>query len=376
MKKIVLHIAEASGGVERYLKTLLTKIKKYEDIQHILVCSTSYDRKKFEGLVNTLVVIEEMHNSISFVHDSRAILAVRRVIKKYNPDIIYCHSSKAGAIGRIANIGIKKKIIYNAHGWSFNIKNLSKKKSFFYVLVEKVLALFCDRIVCISDYERQSAIEHGICKSNKLEVINSGINYNELENIQPLSRSSLRIPEDAFIVGTIGRLTPQKAPDVFIKMASLLKSKINSSFFLIVGDDISDGSVRQETESLIKKAGLEGSFFITGWVDNPLDYASLFDVAVLLSRWEGFGLVLPEYMYMKKPIVATNADAIPYVLGNAGFLVDIDDYKKAAEYIISIYENDSIVKKLVDNGQERVKLFNSQRTADEHNLLFRELFSN
>ena len=129
MSKIVLHIAEASGGVERYLVTLLTKMKKYPEFEHILVCSTTFDKEKFRSLVKSIAVIPDMHNVISGSHDLKAIIQVRRAIRHYEPDIVYCHSSKAGAIGRIADVGIKNTLIYIAHGWSFNMKGVSVKKN-------------------------------------------------------------------------------------------------------------------------------------------------------------------------------------------------------------------------------------------------------
>ena len=149
-------------------------------------------------------------------------------------------------------------------------------------------------------------------------------------------------------------------------MARVIKERIPEAFFVMVGDDIGDGHFKDETEKWIKDVGLENSFIITGWVDDPLDYMGVFDVGVLLSRWEGFGLVLPEYMYMEKPIVASKADAIPYVVGDAGLLVEIDDYKMAAESVIKLYEEKELRGQVIDKGRERVKMFDAQRTADEH----------
>lgn len=371
MTKKILHIVEAPGGVERYLVTLLTKMKKYQEFEHILVCSTVFNKEKFRGLVKSVVVIGDMHNAISFTHDFKAILAIRKVIKHYKPDIVYCHSSKAGAIGRIADIGIKNKLLYNAHGWSFNMKGVSEKKIKFYEIVERMLAPMTCKIVCISEYEKKSALEHRICKPEKLVVINNGIDFNEYENLKPKSREELGIPADAFVVGTIGRLTTQKAPDMFVKMAIEVKKKIENAFFIMVGDDISDGTFRVETERWIRDADLNDSFFITGWVDNPQDYVGVFDVATLLSRWEGFGLVLSEYMYMGKPIVGSKADAIPYVIDDAGLLIDIDNYKQAAESVIRLYEDKELKRRVIEKGKIRVKMFDAQRTADEHAELFR-----
>lgn len=371
MPKTVLHIVEASGGVERYLITLLNKMKKYPEFEHILVCSSTVDKEKFRGLVKSVKVIDEMHNAISVSNDTRAILSVRKVIKNYKPEIVYCHSSKAGAIGRIADIGIKNILIYNAHGWSFNMKGASSRIIKFYEIVEQILAPMTDKIVCISEYEKKSALEHNICKADKLVVINNGIDFDEFKNLKSKNRNELLVPEEAFVVGTIGRLTTQKAPDVFVRMAKAVKERIPNAFFMMVGDDIGNGQFRGVTEQQIQVTGLEDSFLITGWVTDPLDYGELFDVAVLLSRWEGFGLVLPEYMFMEKPIVATKADAIPYVLGDAGLLVDIDDYKAAAKSVIKLYEDKEFRCQLIEKEKGRVKLFNAQKTADEHCEMFK-----
>ena len=75
------------------------------------------DVKDYENLVSHFEQIE-MNREIS-VKDLMAIKKVRYLIKKYNPDIVYAHSSKAGAIARVANIGIRNYCIYNPHGWAF-----------------------------------------------------------------------------------------------------------------------------------------------------------------------------------------------------------------------------------------------------------------
>lgn len=370
MTKIIMHIAEAPGGVERYLVTLLTKLKQYPEYEHILVCSNTFNKDKFKGIVKEIVVVDSMHNAISVLADSKAVLAVRKVIKHYKPDIVYCHSSKAGAIGRMANFGIKNKLIYNAHGWAFNMKGASSKKIKAYVGIERMLASMADRIICISEYEKKSALEHKICKVEKLVVINNGIDFDECNNLNTKCRSEMGIPDEAVVVGMIGRLTKQKSPDIFVKMAAVVKKQIQNAFFVVVGDDIGDGKQRSVIESMIAKAGLKDCFLITGWVDNPLDYATCFDVAVLLSRWEGFGLVIPEYMLLGKPIVATNADAIPYVVGDAGIIVNVDDFRAAAESVIIICSDANCRNMLISRGKERVKMFDVQRTANKHKAVF------
>lgn len=222
-KKIrVLHIAEAAGGVERYLETLF----KYNDnnkVENILVCSQNYDSKKFKNIVNRVIVLKMAHN-IDPKSDLKVEKKLRSIIKQLKPDIVYAHSSKAGAFARIADLGLKNKVIYNPHGWAFNMQQSAKKKEM-YRWVEKISAHFCDKIVCISDAEKESALREKICKPNKLQVVYNGIDLEEIEKTAPMSRAQLSIPEDAFVVGMVGRLSKQKAPDTFVKAAKLIKKR-------------------------------------------------------------------------------------------------------------------------------------------------------
>lgn len=343
----VLHVAEAAGGVERYLQTLF-KYSDKEQVENILVCSQNYDYKKMKSLADRVIVLKMAHQ-INPSSDIKVEKALRRIIKQLKPDIVYAHSSKAGALARIADLGLKNKVIYNPHGWAFNMQQSAKKKEM-YKWVEKISAHFCDKIVCISDAEKESALREKICKPSKLQVIYNGIDLEEIEKTTPMSRAQLGIPEDAFVVGMVGRLSKQKAPDTFVKSAKLIKEKIPNTFFLMVGD----GELRDQVESLINQYDLGSSFLITGWVDNPTAYMKIMDVGMLLSRWEGFGLVLPEYMACGVPIVATNVDAIPNIIKDSvnGMLVNEDDYHEAANKVIFVHKHVEVKQHLINAANE------------------------
>lgn len=227
---------------------------------------------------------------------------------------------------------------------------------------------FCDKIICISDAEKESALRNKICKNEKLCVIYNGI---EIDEYRPV-KIDLPVPDDAFVVGMVGRICKQKAPDIFIKMASEVKKKIPNSCFVIVGDVIEgDENERKNIEELAKKLCV--NLIITGWIDNPLAYMEKFDVGCLLSRWEGFGLAIPEYMLTKTPIVATRVDAILYLItdGVDGLLVDKDSWKDAADKVISIFLNKINKTELIENANITVhKRFNVKRVSKETEELF------
>lgn len=367
----IMHIAQAAGGVDRYLYSLL-KYMDNNEYENICVFSQDYDKNKYEN-IGIKVIQTDMFREIS-AKDISAILKIRKIIKKYNPDIIYAHSSKAGAIARVANIGIKNICIYNPHGWAFNMK-CSKIKKNIYIIIEKLLAQLTDKIVCISIAEQKSAIKERICKINKTVVINNGIDITEYVNSNViLTKKQLGIPENAYIIGCSGRLCEQKASDVFVKAADIINKKIDDTFFLLVGD----GEKRIEVEQFFENNDMKDKYLITGWVKNPMDYIKLFDVALLISRWEGFGLVLAEYMLAGKPIVATNVDAIPYIIQNEinGLIAEVDNEFDIAQKVIRYINNDELRNQVIENGKKIVvENYDVQRMKNEYEKLFKEIIN-
>lgn len=373
VKKIrILHIVQSPGGVERYIKMLLRNFDK-EHFDNIMVSSYDYHREEYEGLVSAFENVE-MHRNIDLIKDFQAICNLRRIIKKYQPDVVYMHSSKAGADGRIANLGLNNISVYNPHGWAFNM-DCGKKKRMVYKAIERILAPLCTKIITISEFEKKSAIKNGICKADKLHVIFNGVDieeYKENEGGYCITNQDLGIPDDAVIFGTVGRLSRQKAPDTFVKMARLIKNHIPEAYFLFVGN----GEEEKQVKTLVSNKGLDDCVKITGWVNEPMQYIKLFDVAFLLSRWEGFGLVLAEYMLAKKPIVATNVDAIPDLVINGynGVLVKPDSPEEACEATLRIVNDYSLRDKLIKNGFETVNTrFDVRRVAEETQSLIRGL---
>lgn len=368
----VIHVAQAAGGVDRYIR-MLFKYMNHDKFENILVCSHDFKREDYNGLADAFEYVD-MQRSIGKA-DISAMNAVRKLIKKYKPDIVYAHSSKAGAIARVANIGLKKngdkiKCIYNPHGWAFNMR-CGKKKQMIYTAIEKMAAPFCDKIICISEAEKQSALEKKVCKKDKLQVIVNGVDIEEYEQrkiagLSTVSRESCGIPMTAFVVGMVGRISEQKAPDVFIKAAKQIKEKIPEAYFMVVGDGPDRGKIEAYAETH------DIPLYITGWVENASDYISLFDVALLLSRWEGFGLAIPEYMLAGKPIVASRVDAIPEIVKDTenGLLVKPDDIDGTSNAVLELYKDGALQMKLRNKGMTTVhEKFDVKRTAKESEML-------
>lgn len=369
----ILHIFQpVDGGVPRFLELLLPLIHDKEIVQSV-ICSNGYSTEKIKGAVENIypITIDQTFNPTKVL---KTIKTIRNIIKQDGPDIVYCHSTFAGVYGRLACVGLKCKVIYNPHGWAFSMKgNWIKKKIF--ILVEKILAIYTNRIICISKYEEITAISNHISRPKKFIVINNGIDFKRVDKQianSKLSKKKLGIPANSLLIGSACRISKQKAPDTFIKMAKLIATSLPNAYFMIIGD----GDERVAIETMAKELGISSRVIITGWTDTPAAYENLLDIAVLLSRWEGFGLVLAEYMYLKKPIVATNVGAIPNLVENKvnGIIVNPDSPKEAADAIVYLDSHKNEAKQFVESGYRKTKsLYDINRNAQEHINLFDDL---
>lgn len=363
----ILHVAECAGGVARYLEMLLPLLQgKYKQV---FVCSQNFDAGKFQSLADRVYQLK-MCQTFSPLRVAKGVLQLRKTIVFERPDIVYCHSSFAGALGRLACMGQGTKVVYNPHGWAFNMQDAGRMKRMFYLTTEWLLSRITDRIVCISGAEYHSAIVNRVCAADKLCMILNGISLSAVEQALPIDRGTLGLSASDYVIGMIGRLVPQKAPDIFMKAGKLIKQKIENAVFIIVGD----GVEREWAEDFAVQNNLK--LVVTGWVGNPYSYLKIFDVAMLLSRWEGFGLCIAEYMAARKPVIATRVDAIPTLIdhGVDGLLVDVDSPEDVCEKTMYIYNHHKKTEMMKEEAYQKViRHFDVQRVAAQHVELFTEL---
>ena len=366
----ITHILECAGGVERYLEMLIPRLKK-EGFEQTIISSHTVNLDKLKESADGFY-ITDMRQTFNPIAVLKIIRQVRRAIIASKPNIVYCHSSFAGVFGRLAAMGTHCKVVYNPHGWAFNMRNTSSMKLRVFRTLEQLLAHFTDKIVCISEAEFESAIDNHISSEDKLELIPNGIDIEAVRSSMGVSRSELGISDDAFVVGMIGRLSAQKAPDVFIRAAEIVHEEIPNSAFIIVGD----GEQREEIEDFAQQRGLH--LVVTGWTDKPYSYLKAFDVAMLLSRWEGFGLAIVEYMAAEKNVVAARADAIPSLIedGKDGFLVDIDHPEQAADKVLWLHNHPNEAEEMREKALRKAKSkYDINRVVKQHIDMFNELIA-
>lgn len=357
MQKIkVLHFTQVGGGIDTYLKMYL-KYSNVDKFSNILITTSEIKFSNLDGFYH--VNIEQTFSPIRLL---KYAYNIRKIIKSEKPDVIYLHSTFGGLIGRIANIGLKPKVAYNPHGWSFKM-DISKVKIVIYKLVEKILSYFTDKFILISKSEYEEAQKIGI-SARKLELVYNGI---DVESLDASSNIENLLPKDRYIIGMVGRITEQKNPLFFVEFAKEVVKKYPETLFVIVGD----GELRKQVENRIAEYNMAHNFLITGWVLTPEKYIKQFNQAVLFSKWEGFGLAVAEYMLYQKNILITGIDGMVDLIEDSycGFIIkDLDDAVKKSH----ILREDSVLSnKLSINAYKKViNNFNVKDKTAEIEQLF------
>ena len=343
-KKKIIHVAQSAGGVAEYLYMFLKNFDS-NDYENILIVSEDYKEQleRFRPYVEDIYIVPMIRN-INLKSDINAILKLKRIIKKVKPDIAYLHSSKAGAVGRLALLfDFKVKILYNAHGWYFNAQISDKKKKFF-AIIEKILAFKTDKIINISQSEYDSALKYKIASYKKMCVIENGIDFSKFKDADKYrleTRKKLNINDDEIVIGVVGRLSEQKDPMTSIKAFNIIKKKYKNSKFLFIGS----GELEKDVLEYAKENDIEKDIIITGWVRDVEKYIPALDIAILPSKWEGFGLAIIEYMACNKPIVASNIGGISNIVKDEknGYLIspgNVQELNDKIEYIINNYDKE------------------------------------
>ncbi len=167
----------------------------------------------------------------------------------------------------------------------------------------------------------------------------------------------------SLVVGALGNVSRRKGSDVFLEAAQLVLAQRPDVRFRLIGE-CPDGPDRGWAERLVARAGELG--IESGVTSDPFAELAGWDLLVLPSRSEPFGLVLIEAMGMGLPVVATRIDGPrEIVTGDTGLLVDVDDARGLADAILELAQDRDRRERMGAAGRARVEdMFSLERQAD------------
>ncbi len=211
--------------------------------------------------------------------------------------------------------------------------------------------------IAISLAVKNYVIQRGeISKSYPLKTILYGANPVNESLANEITRESLGIPANSFVIGTVSRLTPQKDLLTLIKVFELFLKDAPEAILIIIGE----GQQKKELLEFADKRNVSSRIHWLGRRNGVRNYIKLFDVFALTSLYEGFGLVLLEAMQSEVPIVASANSAIPEVLGfEYPGLCKTGSEKDFLEKIIAL-RNSDYRKKILGIQARRLGLFNAE----------------
>lgn len=234
-----------------------------------------------------------------------------QAVKKTNPDIVACHSTIAGLIGRFALLN-RIPTIFTAHGWSFTDgAKLYRRK--FLPMIERLAARYCAKIICVSQNDLRLANKFKIAPEEKLLMIHNGV------EIASSARNGLEPPRnDKIEILFIGRLAAPKDPFL------LLDALPQDCYLTIIGD----GPQKNQLAIAIKNLNIGDRVSLTGALsrDEVMKRLSTADIFVLPTRYEGLPYTILEAMAHGVPVVASDVGGVKETVGeDAGIVVPPDD---------------------------------------------------
>ncbi|MBS0929049.1 glycosyltransferase [Klebsiella michiganensis] len=330
----VFHVSEVNkGGVITVINELVNSQVEDNTIDEVicLLPANDYEMEQDHASNNKKVVLfhyrKSGRNINSFVELGKEFI---RVLKEFKPDVVHLHSSFAGLVCRVimSIYPYRCKIVYCPHAFSFLMQTNKIKKNV-YILIERLLQVMTDKIVCVSQYEKQQAVLYGMTES-KLEVI-----YNGVSDKNPNKEFHVR-KDGVLEVLFVGRFDYQKGFDILIKAIEKIREKNSNVLFRIIGDFIGEKSNGELPQ-------IDGVEFL-GWKSNDEigEFYKSSDILIMPSRWEGFAMVPIEAFMYGVPVIASKNTSFPEIIDDNinGFLFDTENYISLAEIILSLQSKD------------------------------------
>lgn len=348
----ILYILEAtSGGTQKHVIDIAKKIDKSE-FQLDIIYSTDRNKnfvQESKGIFNNTIGLP-IKRSASFT-DISNILRMRKIILENNYDIVHCHSTKAGLVGRLAAFVSRHPIvIYSPHGFMFCDNSILIKR-FLYLSMERYLGYLTQKLIAVSGSERDLAIRHNIVPNKKIITLYNSIDPSDYDDFNYVNRVPEKLKNGSeIILGTVGRLYYQKDPITLIKSFKIINDRFPNTKLVIVGD----GPLEQVCIKLIAKLGLKSKIDLAGYQKNSKAYYKMFDIFMLSSHYEGLPYALLEAMSMGIPSVGTNVVGIKDLISNGrtGYLAEEEDYKGLADAVINLLSNPELLSDFSENAKK------------------------
>lgn len=307
----VLEVVETCGaGVGRHVRNLCEGLIARGHLVTVAYSPYRLDqafrRFVFDRREEIRFVELKVRRAVSPVSDLRGVIELARLIKREGPfDVVHGHSSKGGAIARIAGRWSGIPTVYTPNSLVMSSPAISRAGAAVYTSIERLLGHWAtSKIIAVSHDEREFILKLGLVPKDRVTLIENGI---EDENFVYFSGSRTvrkAIDEKPLTFGSLMRFSSQKAPGNLVKAFVRLNASLPRvpMRLMIAGD----GELFAEVKKQVEATGLGEKISLPGWRTDTKEVLREFDVFVLSSLFEGGPYTIMEAMAAKLPVVSTN----------------------------------------------------------------------
>ena len=321
--RVLMVVESSGGGTGRHVMDLSQGLLERGCEVHLVYSTGRADRAFLDRLAGLPALRRTPLDMRTAVHpaDALAVRAVRRYLRQFGPfDVVHGHSSKGGALARLAAAGTGARAFYTLHGLIMMDPGLARWKRLFYLAVELGLSLRTAAIIAVSPEEARAAVRLGLGRS-RVTLIPNGVGPAALAPREQ-ARREIGAADDAVVIGFVGRLVSQKAPDVLLRAFAAAARAAPHARLAVVGSGPLEASLR----ALAAELGVAGKVAWLGERD-AREVLAGFDLMALASRKEGLPYVILEAMAAGLPVVATASAGVEILVepGVTGAVVPRDD---------------------------------------------------
>jgi glycosyltransferase involved in cell wall biosynthesis len=285
------------------------------------------DRVRRHGQIETIET-PNLVRKVAPLTDLRCYFDLRKLIRRWAPDVVHTHSSKAGILGRLAawREGVPC-VVHTIHGLAFHPYQ-SRLRNAVYILAERAAAKRCHRLIGVAEAMREQALAASIGRLEQYVTVYSGIQVEQFTHpawVRPEVRAELGFAEDDFVVGTISRLAELKGHDDLLDaLGPLMRDRPNLKL-LWVGD----GWWRDRLLGRVTEMGFQRRLAHTGLIrpqEIPKHLLAM-DVLAHPSYREGLPRAVPQALLSGVAVVVYDVDGAKEVCvdGEVGRLVPPGD---------------------------------------------------
>lgn len=354
--RVLLVHQPIDGGVGRHVSDLMTGLA--ERGYDVIVCGPAPPK---QGLADERVhhVTVDLRRSVSPVVDVAALWDLIRVIREVRPDIIHAHSSKAGAVTRLAHVlNHRIPVVYTPHLYSFASYFAHDLERFAYRQVERALAPLADRVVCVCEAEAQLARTVG--PSDRVRVVYNGIGSHDQGKADP---RMVELSSSGPVICAIALLQPRKGIETLIDATPGVLDGHPRAQIAIWGDGPSLRALRDRASAL----GVAHAVHFLGLCDDSLAALRGADVFVHPALAEAFPYVVLEAMSVGAPVVASGVGGVgeAVVDGESGILVAPGQASALTKALLEMLADEDQRRRMGAAAQSRCKLhFNLEAMFD------------